>query len=369
MKGTVVLHNSRSRVLNFFTPPNFSPSKFRELVNMMGRADEKNGYFGSLEEYEYYLPELTDYTLLPIQQLKKLFEERKGSIGPIPKETVVSSLMFGYEKIHPLSNGYSRQINDDKIEIFDMDGRLIRIKDQNKNWIEIQYKKNLIDRIVNNNGHFFIFEYNDKDLVKKIQANNGRYATYEYDRAGQLIKATNSKGEEIHYHYRNDGSGYLTSVVFPDQRSIQISYSKHENYIQSLKRCNGSVTTYEYHNINFPDKRKSILKVNVNHKTNIDKKPHNKYEIEYYFIKDGLGINRLEKEIKKMDSKVSEIIYVKNSRFLPLIKTENGIATHFKYDNLWRRVKEESLNNIIESLGVVFPAACGVKWMCERIHS
>jgi Domain of unknown function (DUF6531) len=348
MEDTAIIYDSRSREYNFFSPPNFNPVQFRESVNKMGRADERNGFFGSLEEYEFYLPELTDYTLLPTQQLKNMFEENMQSIESIPVGTEVSSLKLGYEEILRLPNGYSRKIKGDRIEYFDMAGRLIRIEDQNWNWIEIEYKEGLIDRIVNNNGHQFAFEYNDKGLVEKIQADNGLYSTYEYDKDGQLIKAINSKGEEIYYHYRDDGSGYLTSVVFPNQKSIEVSYTEPENYVQRLKRRNESITTYKYSKVDNPNESIKILKVNVSHMIGSDDKSVDEYEIEYYFYKDEIGIDRLEKEIEKKDSKTTEIVYVENSETLPLMKMKNETPTYFEYDYRWRLIREESPNNIIE---------------------
>jgi YD repeat-containing protein len=348
MENAAVIYDSRSRVLNFFSPANFSPVQFRESVNKIGRADERNGSFGSLEEYEFYLSELTNHTLLPTQQLKNMFEENKQSIDSIPVGTEISSLKLGYEEILRLANGYSRRIKEDRVEYFDTAGRLIRIEDKDRNWIEIEYKESLIDRIINSNGHQFVFEYNDIGLVEKIQANNGLYSTYEYDKEGQLIKTTNSKGEETYYQYRDDGSGYLTLVVFPDERSIEVFYTKSDNYVQMLKRRNGSITTYKYNEVGDPIEKEKVLKVSVKHMNRSDSKSVDEYEVEYYFNKDEIGIDRLKKQIERRDGKTTEIIYVDNSETLPLLKTENGIPTHFEYDYLWRLVREENPNNIIE---------------------
>jgi len=283
-----------------------------------------------------------------MQQLKNLFEENMQSIDSIPDGTKVSSLKLGYEEILRLPNGYSRKIKGDRVEYFDMAGRLIRIESQDQHWIEIEYKEGLVDRIVNSSGYQFVFEYNNQKLVQKIQANNGLYSTYEYDKEGQLIKTTNSKGEEIYYHYRDDGSGYLTSVVFPDQRSIEVSYTESENFVQKLKRQNGSITTYKYSKVDNPNERKKVLKVNVSYMIGSDDKSVVEYEIEYYFNKDQIGIDRLKKQIERRDGKTTEIIYVDNSERLPLLKTKNGMPTHFKYDYRWRLVRKESPNNIIE---------------------
>lgn len=348
MEHTSVIYDSRSRAYNFFSPPNFNPVQFRESVNKMGRPDERNGFFGSLEEYEYYLPELTDHRLLPTQQLKILNEENMRSIDSIPEGTMVSSLKFGFEEILRLPNGYSRKIKGDRVEYFDMAGRLIRIEDQDRNWIEIEYKASLIDKIVNNRDHFLKFEYNKEGFVQKIQADNGLYSTYEYDKTGQLIKATNSKGEEVCYQYRDDGSGYLTSVVFPDQRNIEVSYTESDNYVQRLKQRNGSITTYKYNKVGDSNERKKILKVNISHTIGVDDIPIDEYEVEYHFNKDEIGIDRLKKQIEKRDGNTTETIYVDNSETLPLLKTENGIPVHFEYDYRWRLVREESPNNIIE---------------------
>jgi len=348
MEGTAVLYDSRSRVHNFYSQPNFSPVQFRESVNKLGRVDERNGSFGSLEEYEYYLPELTDYNSLPTQRIKNLFEKNMRSIDPIFEGAELSSLKRGYEEILRLPNGYSRQIKGDKVEFFDISGRLIRIEDHDQNWIEIEYNEDLIDRIVNNSGRFIIFEYNNQGLIKKCQADNGLYSTYEYDIEGQLLKATNSKGEEIFYQYRDGGSGFLTSVIFSDQKSVEVVYTESNNYVQSLKRRNGSMTTYEYEKITYPSKRRKTLKVNVNHRSRFDCELISTYEIEYFFIEDDIGIDRLDKMIERKEGKVGEIVYVENSEILPLMKTENRITTYFEYDHRWRLVREYNLNEVIE---------------------
>ena len=59
-----------------------------------------------------------------------------------------------------------------------LNDKLIQIEDNNKNYINIVYENEKIKKIINSEGSWFKFFYNDKDLVEEVVDNLNR--TWKY---------------------------------------------------------------------------------------------------------------------------------------------------------------------------------------------
>ncbi len=337
LMGTAVLYDAYSRALNFFGPAQLRPVEFVEAVE------------GMAWDFENRLPPFwnMDNPLFPLQFYQMVYKEYGPDIEPFFEREKAASLKMGLEEIERTEDGYRRKLPGERVEYFGMDGRFVRLEDAYGNWAAAQYEDGLMARLSNSRGHFLVFTYDVRGLVTKIQADTGRAALYEYDEAGQLVHATLYDGKEFFYAYRQDGTGMLTSVVFPDEETLAVSYGAPLDYVASLKRRDGRVSAYTYEE-SFPADGSHVLKVNVKETAHLSDSLPEIYSIEYRFRENEIGLVSLERKTERRTWGVTDIAYVPGSDTLPLVKTVDGASTVYDYDSLWRLAKEESPDALIE---------------------
>lgn len=95
--------------------------------------------------------------------------------------------------------------------LFSTNGKLLAIKDNNDNTLELEYsEEGEVERVVAASGRWLKFEYNDKGKIAKVIDNSGRNISYSYDDENNLTEVVDSCGNSTKYEY--DGDHRLISV-------------------------------------------------------------------------------------------------------------------------------------------------------------
>lgn len=110
-----------------------------------------------------------------------------------------------WERRHP--NGGS--------ETFDVQGRMIRSRDANGNWVSIEHgPEGRLAAVTDNFGRRIDFIYRDDGRLARVLSGNGSQAFYEYDPKGRVTAVT-------------DGNGLVHEYIYDDQdRVTEISRTK-----------------------------------------------------------------------------------------------------------------------------------------------
>ncbi|XOB63285.1 PAAR-like domain-containing protein [Campylobacterota bacterium DY0563] len=226
-------------------------------------------------------------------------------------------------EIEQLSDSYFRiHFFDGKILTF-IDEKLIHVEGANNNFVSLVYDlDNRIEKIINSEGSWFNFFYNDKNLVNKVVDNTNRVWLFAYDFLNNLIKTQNPKKIRTSYEYipykeEDESKSFLLTKVINHKNisELEVSYTK-DAKVSSYKQ--GEETfTYTYTT-----------------NTMITKQSDSGDVVHY-----GLDENGQIKAITHNDGSTSKQSYDKTTRIATFID-QGGNKTFKHFDNRNRVIKE-----------------------------
>ncbi|MBI4041487.1 MAG: RHS repeat protein [Deltaproteobacteria bacterium] len=320
-EGTVEITSFGGGFKTIFTAKNFTPQTVDQFVddlwNRLPAASRSEKLKKSL---------LTDESLR-----HKLAGEHK-LLRDIPFDIELSSTARGPEVLKKIKDTegkivWIRSYADGSKEYYDVQGKLTKVEDLNKNFLLYKYNpQGQLMSVTDAVGRRVTFEYNTMGLVSKIIPPAGSPCEYRYSADKDLIYAKNSNGFEFKYAYKKH---HLIEVqyVAGGQKEI-MKYDDKDRVI--------------YHE--GPNKEEK-RKVRYDHKGNEDKflevtlttergSKHNpqinvkKYEFEYARRKDGFKFAR--KTVTVVDGIRIETV---NSECCgkPLSIERQGQITRFEY--------------------------------------
>lgn len=132
---------------------------------------------------------------------------------------------------------------DESQEIFDAQGRLLRLIDRNKNMTMLVYESSRLTRITGPNGKSLTLHYGKNELISAIEAPSGATAQYEYDNQGHLTRVANAYGLTLSYAY--DANERLTRVRSSIGSNLEIAYTA-EGRVAKIASSDGAVEQYRY---------------------------------------------------------------------------------------------------------------------------
>ncbi|MBI9049611.1 MAG: hypothetical protein JEZ00_09340, partial [Anaerolineaceae bacterium] len=144
-----------------------------------------------------------------------------GSTYYLPVAGISASLQQSTDE---LSNTiYIMDTDDFKEYIFDEDGILLSISDENWRTLEYTYSSGLISRVYDDStGRYLDFQYNVDGLLTNVTDNVSRTITYGYDTNSNLISITDVLGHTWLYEYDDLNFPHLlTEIIDPNGNTIE----------------------------------------------------------------------------------------------------------------------------------------------------
>ena len=113
---------------------------------------------------------------------------------------------FGvYDRLYKQDDQYHLIRKDQSIYSYDLDGKLLYIKDRNDNGIRVNYNNDKIISVNDNVGRKLEFTYDADGNLSKVATPEGSFVEYKYDLGGKnLASVTDLNGKTTHYNYFND---------------------------------------------------------------------------------------------------------------------------------------------------------------------
>lgn len=143
---------------------------------------------------------------------------------------------------------YTRNLGDGSYQRFDVNGRLTHIYDKNANFVKMEYDKNQLKEVVDNNARRLSFKYYTNKKVKQIIGPNGLMSEYKYSPQEDLIWARNAwakKPTDVYVFEYNEFHN-LTKVTYPNKKFIALKYDNIKDWVVSFQDADKCVENYTY---------------------------------------------------------------------------------------------------------------------------
>lgn len=230
----------------------------------------------------------------------------------------------GFEFIIATADGFKRSNSNGNTEYFNLDGKLVKIEDQNGNGLQFEFNDSLfIKKITDNNGNELHIDVNAAGRILSITDQNKRSAIYKYDGYNNLIYSMDINGNIYRFDY--DGNSNMTAIHYMDNSSMTIAYNK-SGYATKVTERDSNSTEYQYPFVSDLEYGSVIIKRNK--KDSILRKE----SIWYNLKTDAIGTSwvcRIAQVINDTDSSV-QIFNEAHHRTDTLLK--NGGLYKFYYD-------------------------------------
>lgn len=181
-------------------------------------------------------------------------------------------------------------------------GLLVRIADKNGNFIRMEYDKERLREVIDNQGRRLRFVYGDGNRVKQVIGPGEVTAEFDY-KGENLTRMKTAWNETFTFEY--DDLHNMTKTVFPDQTSIVITYDKQRDWVTSFLDRKKCLETYAYEfNPKTPDLHYwSTVKKTCNDKV-VNQSRH-----EFWYNEKSDGQVALAKVASTINGELTEIAY------------------------------------------------------------
>ncbi len=219
---------------------------------------------------------------------------------------------------------YTRCLVDGSFQRFSKEGRLTHVYDKKGNYIKIDYEKDLIKELLDNNGRRLTFKFYSNRKVKSIAGPNNLLVEYKFHNLDDLSYVKN--GWKNVYTYQYDNMHNLLRANYPDGTSISLIYDKKRNWVTSFIDRDRCREDYVY---------EDSLDDPKNHYWSVVKKicekqvvANSKYEFWHKTRSDG------ERYLWRVDSMVNGVLTEVTYHELfgkPIAIKKSGLLTSFDY--------------------------------------
>lgn len=169
----------------------------------------------------------------------------------LPGETLFSpsgnyvSSERGKSTLEETKETYVRILETGRKEVFNKQGRLLRVEDRNQNVLRISYDKdNRIGKITDTCEQSLTIKYNKAGKIEKLSDSKNRSVSYAYNPDDYLISHVALDGQKIQYTY--DKLGRMTSVMFTDGSQTKVVYDEKTSRVLKQIGPGTKITTYKY---------------------------------------------------------------------------------------------------------------------------
>ncbi|MFI5391005.1 MAG: DUF6531 domain-containing protein [Bacteriovoracales bacterium] len=273
--------------------------------------------------------------LMGDEELRQAYALKYNVKAEIPEGEELVSSSRGLQKVFKLKDGFKRQFNNGKTELYDEKGRLLQISDNNDYKITLEYKEDDVSSIKDSLGKQLFFEWFPGSKIKAISSTANQKSEYKFE--GQDLIESKDIGGNV-YKYTYDGNHNLSSVAYTDGAKMEILYAPKTQFVESVKSRDGSVTRYKYEN---NPKNPNLHYWTLVTKIIGGKEVTNRYEYEMKVRNDGSQYSY--RTYTDIDGIKSETIFNECCQN-PLKITEAGETTTFEYNEKGLLTKKSSTN-------------------------
>ncbi|PWU13684.1 MAG: cell wall-associated protein wapA [Bdellovibrio sp.] len=206
---------------------------------------------------------------------------------------------------------------------FNRDGKLTQLTDSAGNFLKLDYEKDALQEITDNNGRKFSFKYYNNKKVKTINGPNAN-AEYKFEGLVDLVSVKNQWGNVYTYDY--DDEHNLTKVTYPDKTFVKLDYNKEKDWVIRFLDRDKCVEDYAYEMD--PAEPKLHYWSTVKKVCNSQVVTESKHEFVHKKRSDGQIY--LQKVVSTVDGNVTEVLY--HEIFgKPISVRRNADATNYEY--------------------------------------
>lgn len=123
-------------------------------------------------------------------------------------------------------------------------GRMTAMYDKNGNFLKLDWEKNNLKEVVDNNGRKLSFKYFQNGKVQKVTGPNGLSAEYKFANLDDLNWVKNGWGNVYKFAY--DDLHNLVKVDYPDGTAFSLTYDKQKDWVTGYTDRQKCVESYGY---------------------------------------------------------------------------------------------------------------------------
>lgn len=221
---------------------------------------------------------------------------------------------------------YTRNLADGSSQRFSTDGLMTAMYDKNGNFLKLDYEKNLLVRVTDNNARSLMFRYHPNNKkIREIAGPFGLKAEYKFEGLDNLAAVTNQWKHSFTYKY--DELHNLVRATYPDKTFIELKYDIKNDWVVGFTDRDKCVENYKYE---FSEKNPKLnywatLKKTCGKELVVD----NRYEFWYGQRSDGSGF--LKRVLTNESTDETDITY--NDTGKPMVIRKNKDTMNFEYYN------------------------------------
>lgn len=335
--GSVVVNEFGGGAENRFVPVKQTASDMSAQIQKIIQLARSTGYISRPDLLKQYEQKLKDDRTFLVQEWDRFLKQGKLQSRTIPEGTQLISTRFSYQYITKTREGYVRNSESGKKELFDAAGLLVKVTDRNNNSITLTYAKDRsLQRIVDQMNRKFLFQFDARRRLERVNGEGGKFASYQYNANDELISSRDFDGNSYTFKYSADKRHNLVELGYGDGSKMLITYyprDKLEN-VKSVRERDGTSVEYSY----IGDRRKpGPFAVTV---TNKDKagKVSSTSQYEYLFKLGKDGEEYTARMMADVEGEKTETLY--SEMGLPTEIKKGGQSTRFAYDVKGRVTKK-----------------------------
>ena len=232
--GSVIVHENGSGAKTRFTP--------KTAVDASAAA---NKVLAAMRKKNQISEKVAQDLLKKLKndaELRQAYARKYDVKATLASGSVLYTNTRGLQKLHVTKKGYERRFNDGKVEFFDKEGKLIKMKDKNGYYLSLNYEKGQLKSIKDKDAKQLFFSWYSDGKVKSIWSAGDKKTHYKY-RGDDLVESKDVVGNVFKYDY--DSNHNMTAVNYSDKSSMKISYTKTQ-FVKQVKGRNGEATDYKY---------------------------------------------------------------------------------------------------------------------------
>lgn len=260
------------------------------------------------------------------EELRILYARRYNIEADLKVGTVLKSNTHGLQTLEKTKTGYTRKHNDGRVDLFDNEGKLLKMSDKSGYAVTFEYKGKVLASLKDSKAKQIFFDWFPSGRVKRVHTTSGAEAVYKYDdRTNNLVESKDAAGNVYKFAY--DAKNNLSKVSYSDKTEMTIKYDKNQ-FASEVKSRDGEITKYKYEsNSKNPELHYWTTVTSIS--TPGAKPVVSKYEYENKLRADGSQYtyrNRTE-----FNGHITETIYADQSN-LPIKITNGKDITTFEYN-------------------------------------
>ncbi len=141
--------------------------------------------------------------------------------------------------------GFTRRLENDELEVYGTDGRLLVRRDRYRNELVFEYLDGVLRAVANNSGRRIELRSDGAGRVISIGDPIGRVWGYRYDDRGDLVVFVAPGAEEQVFSY--DDEHNLVEIKYPDGASHGFRYDTERDLLSGIRDPGGAWTGFRYH--------------------------------------------------------------------------------------------------------------------------